>query len=159
MESNTGPASLQRSPPRQPKADGRSSTPAPEPITGPIERPTSSGAALLPPLCERIVGEDGHGAVAVASPPGGTPPPPSPQSSASYNTLEEEVEEEEWEISKIIGKRRAGRSCEYKVRWRSTWLPRSELGNAQQLLQEFEAQVRAQRGCKMGRSTRATGKI
>lgn len=27
----------------------------------------------------------------------------------------------------------------YKERWRNTWLPGSKLGNAQRLLQEFEA--------------------
>ncbi len=46
-----------------------------------------------------------------------------------------ELEEQEWEITKIVGKRRVGKVYEYKVRWRSTWLPRRELGNAQQLLE------------------------
>lgn len=102
--------------------------------------PNLPPSAALQPPCKRIVGEDDHGAAAVTSPPSATPPPLSPQSPASKNVLEEQ----EWEISKIIGKRRAGRDCEYKVRWRSTWLPRSELGSAQQLLQEFEAQLRAE---------------
>ena len=34
---------------------------------------------------------------------------------------------------------------EYKVRWVDTWLPRSELGNAQQLLRLSQAQRRARR--------------
>jgi len=37
------------------------------------------------------------------------------------------------------------------VRWKNTWLPKGELGNAQKLLREFEAKGRAQRGCKRGR--------
>jgi len=41
-------------------------------------------------------------------------------------------EEEEWEIVKIVGKRR---TRSYNVRWKNTWLlPRSKLGNAQELL-------------------------
>ena len=45
---------------------------------------------------------------------------------------------EEWEIEKIVGKRRTRRGCEYKVRWQDTWLPESELGYAQGLLQQFD---------------------
>lgn len=109
MESNTGPAPLQRSPPRQPEADGCSNTQAADPTTAHIDCLISPSPALLPPLCEWIMNEDGHAAAAVASPPGATHPPPSPQLLASNNILEEKNEEEEWEISKIIGKRRARR--------------------------------------------------
>ncbi len=60
-------------------------------------------------------------------------------------------EEQEWEIIRILGKRRTREGQEYKVRWEDTWLRRSELGNAQELLRKFDEKDRAQRGCKRGR--------
>ena len=52
---------------------------------------------------------------------------------------------DEWEVKEIVDRRRVGKSYEYKVRWKDTWLRRSEFGNAQRLLREFEAQDRVQR--------------
>lgn len=48
-------------------------------------------------------------------------------------------EEETWGIQKIVDKRRLGKGYENKVRWKDTWLRKSELGNAQRLLGRFEA--------------------
>ena len=62
-----------------------------------------------------------------------------------------EVEEQEWEVIKILDKRATRSGTEYKVRWKSTWLPRSELGSARRLLREYEAKSRAQYGLKRGR--------
>ena len=62
-----------------------------------------------------------------------------------------EAEEQEWEITGILEKRAAGSETVYRVRWKDTWLPRSELGNAQGLLEKFEAKGRAQHGRKRGR--------
>ena len=45
---------------------------------------------------------------------------------------------------------------EYKVRWVDTWLPRSELGNAQQLLRLSQAQRRARRS-RWGTLRKRTG--
>ena len=45
---------------------------------------------------------------------------------------------EEWEIEKIVGKRRTQRGYEYKVRWQDTWLPENELEHALGLMQQFE---------------------
>ena len=64
-----------------------------------------------------------------------------------------EVEEQEWEVTKILDKRETRSGTEYRVRWKSTWLPRSELGNARRLLREYEAKGRAQHGPKRGRPT------
>ena len=64
-----------------------------------------------------------------------------------------EVEEQVWEITEILEKRAAGSEMEYRVRWKDTWLPRSELGNAQGLLKKFEAKGRAH-GRKRGRPAR-----
>ncbi len=69
--------------------------------------------------------------------------------------LNEGEEEQEWEIIRILGTRLTRKGQEYKVRWEDTWLRRSELGNAQELLREFEGKGRAQRGCKQGRPARA----
>ncbi len=148
MESKISPAAFQSSPPReQAEAHGCLSTHTTEPTTEPIDRPTSLSAALPQHPRGRVIGEDDHGVAAVASPPSAITPPLSPQSHAQNAALEEQ----EWEITKIVGKRRAGKGCEYKVRWRSTWLLRSELGNAQRLLREFEGKRSAPRGCKWAR--------
>ncbi len=87
----------------------------------------------------------------VASPPSAGSPPPSQQSKARIYVLEEK----EWEIKKILGKRRVGKGYEYGVRWKDGWLRGSELGNARRLLREFEAQGRTQRGSKPHKATRA----
>jgi len=63
--------------------------------------------------------------------------------------------EEKWEIVRIVDKRRAGKGYEYRVRWKDTWLPRSELGNAERLMQDFEAQDEAHCGRKQGKPARA----
>jgi len=65
-----------------------------------------------------------------------------------------EVEEQEWEVIKILDKRETSSGTEYKVCWKSTWLPRSELGSARRLLREYEAKSRAQHGPKRGRPAR-----
>ena len=65
-----------------------------------------------------------------------TPCPLERSQGQPYPTLHEG---EEWEIVRILSKRRIGKSYEYKVRWRSTWLPKSALGNAQALLRDFKA--------------------
>ncbi len=62
-----------------------------------------------------------------------------------------EAEEQEWEVIKILDKRETRSGTEYKVRWKSTWLPRSELGSTRRLLREYEAESRAQHGRKRGR--------
>ncbi len=49
---------------------------------------------------------------------------------------------------KIVGKRPTRSGYEYNVRWKNTWLPGSELGNAQELLQDLEARGPVQCGRK-----------
>ena len=41
-----------------------------------------------------------------------------------------QVDEQEWEIIKILNSRKTVLGMEYKVRWKSTWLAKGELGNA-----------------------------
>ena len=53
-------------------------------------------------------------------------------------------DEEEWEIVKIVGKRRTSKGYEYKIRWKNTWLLERELGNAQGLSRKFEVNRQAQ---------------
>ena len=152
VESKMGPATLQGPRPRE-QADthGCLSTHTTEATAEPIDCSTSPSAPLHQHPCGRFVGEDDSGAGVVASPPSPITPPLSPQSQAQNTALEEQ----EWEITKIVSKRRAGKGFEYKVHWKNTWLPKSELGNARRLLQEFEAQYRAQPGPKPHRPTRA----
>ena len=67
---------------------------------------------------------------------------------------EVQIEELEWEIKKILDRRQTMSGTKYKVRWKNTWLPKDELGNARKLLREFEARRRIQRGHERGRPAR-----
>ena len=53
------------------------------------------------------------------------------------------LEEQDWEITRIVSKRRTGTGFEYRVKWKDTWLPKSELKKARRLLREFEARGRS----------------
>ena len=148
VESELGPAPSQDPLSReQTETHARLSSCTSESTSESIDRPTFPSAAITQQQCMQVVGEDDHEVAAAAQPPSASPPPLSQPSPAS--TLV--PEEEEWEIKKIVGKRRAGKGYEYRVRWKDTWLPRSDLGNARRLLREFEAQ----RGPKSRKATRA----
>lgn len=113
MESKIGPAAFQGFlPTEQAKAQGCLSTHTTEPTTEPIDRLASPSAALPQHPRGRVVGEDNPGAAAVASSPSAITSPLSPQSHAQNAALEEH----EWEITKIVDKRQAGKGYEYKVR-------------------------------------------
>lgn len=45
-------------------------------------------------------------------------------------------------MKKIVDKRRVGKGYEYKVHWKGTWLPRSELENAKRLLRNLRGDDR-----------------
>ena len=98
----------------------------PDPPTEPLDRPTSPDVTLSQHLDGRAIGEDEYGAAVGANPPNASPPSLPCQPEARTSVLEEE----EWEVRKIVGKRQAGKGYEYRVRWKDTWLRRSELGNA-----------------------------
>ncbi len=65
-----------------------------------------------------------------------------------------EAEKQEWKVIKILDKREIRSGTKYRVRWKSTWLLRSELENARRLLREYEAKGRAQHELKRGRLAR-----
>jgi len=44
---------------------------------------------------------------------------------------------------KILDKRETRGGTECRLRWKDTWLPRTESGNAHRLLKKFEAKGRA----------------
>jgi len=114
VDSKIGPVTLQSSHPReQVKTHGCLSTSTTEPTIEPIDRPTSQNTVLPQRPCGRVVSEEDHGAAAVAGPPSAITPPLSQQSQAPNASLEEQ----EWEIKKIIGKRRVEKGYEYMVRW------------------------------------------
>ena len=62
------------------------------------------------------------------------------------------MNKEEWEIVRIVNKRRMRRGDKYKVCWKETWLLERELGNAQELLREFKSKYQAQRGRQTGKT-------
>lgn len=74
--------------------------------------------------------------------------PPSASTPEQFEGGSIVLEAEKWEITMVAGKRRAGKGYEYQVRWKSTRMARSERGNAQRLVREFEAIQRARRGRK-----------
>ncbi len=69
--------------------------------------------------------------------------------------LNENEEKQKWKIIRILDTRLTRKKQEYKMRWKDTWLRRSELENAQKLLQEFERKDRVQSEYKQSRSTYA----
>jgi hypothetical protein len=147
VESEVAIAHLSRSHPmEQPKMHGclnaRTTT---SPTTSPVDRPTSLGG-------QTVRGGD-HGAAVIVRPYSVTAAtPPSPEREGQRDLTQDE---EDWEIVKIVGKRRTRSGYEYNVRWKNTWLSRSELGNAQELLQDFEVRGRAQSGRKRAQRARA----
>jgi hypothetical protein len=121
-----------------------------EPIISPFDSLVSPSVALFHhPIEQTIRGGDGEAATTFFPPHViiTTPPLLEQHQDQEGSTLNEE----EWEIVRIVGKRRRGKGYEYKVCWKRTWLRECELGNAQELLREFEAIRQAQRGGKRGR--------
>ena len=109
---------------------------------------SNSPTVALPQYSDRgAVGVDEHGAVAVGNPPS-TSTSSIPQQSEAGSFV---FEEGEWEIRRIVSKRRIGGVYEYKVRWKDTWLSESEMENAQDLLRDFKAQSRARGGQNYGK--------
>jgi len=153
VEPEIGTTHLRSHPREDPKSLGCLDAPnIPEPPTEALDLPASADIALPQRLYERVVGEDDQGAAAVAILPTATILLLSqqPQGQGGSTT---DAEDDEWVISRIIGKKRTRRGDEYKACWASTWKPESELGNAQRLVQEFEARGRVQhRGKRIGRA-------
>ena len=116
-----------------------------------VDRPTFPNVTVSQDSNTRGFGKEDRGAVAVASPRNATIVSFPVQSDAGISGLQEE---EEWEIKRIVGKRWAGETYEYKVRWKDSWLSKRALGNAQRLLKEFKARNKAQRGPKQSKSKR-----
>ena len=107
IEPEIGPAHILSSRPREePKTlECVDALTAPEPPTEPLDRRAPRDRALPQYPCGRVIYEDGHGAETVASPPSATTPPPPPQSEARTPILEED----EWEVRRVVGKRRVGK--------------------------------------------------
>jgi hypothetical protein len=135
VESEVGTVHLLSSHPREgPKTHGDLDAPnAPEPPSEPLDQPPSPDMARPRRHSGRAVRKNDHRAAPVADPPSAATPSPPQQGEARTPALALD----EWEVRRIVGKRRVGKRFEYKVRWKDTWLPRSELANAQRLLQEF----------------------
>jgi len=154
MESKISTAHLQSSHSReQPKTPGCLSPTTTEPTTSPFDSPISPSVALSHhPVEQAIRGGDGGAAAIFYLPHAITATPPLPKQHQDQGGSA--LDEEEWEIVRIVGKRRRGKGYEYKVCWKRTWLRECELGNAQELLREFEAKRQAQRGGKRGRPAR-----
>lgn len=135
VESETSTAHLPSSHLReQPKTHGCLNA---HTTTSPLNRLTSASGQTLR--------RGSHGAAATVDPFRATSVTPPFPEWRGWSGLAQDGEEE-WEIMRIVGKRQTGRGYEYKVHWKNTWLPSSELGNAQELLQEFEARARADKG-------------
>ena len=156
MESEISTIHLHSSHPKeQPNTHGclgppTTTEPTTEPTTSPSDRPISPSVALSRDPVEHAIRGGARGAAATVYPPHAitvTPPLPEQPQNQGASALDEE----DWEIVRIVGKRRRGKGDEYKVCWKRTWLLECELGNAQELVQEFEANRQAQRGGKRGR--------
>ena len=158
VESEIGTVHLQSSHPRkQPKRHGCLNPSIIGPITGSItflyNRPISPSIALSHDRIEQVIRGGDYGAAVIVHPFYAITLTP-PFSEQSQDLGSSVLGEEEWEIVRIVGKRRRGKGYEYKVCWKKIWLLESELGNAQELLREFEANHQPQRGRKRGRPAR-----
>jgi len=123
---------------------------ATEPTTLFLDCSTTPSIVLSQDRVEQTVRGGEYGAAATVNPSGVTvATPPSPEREGQRDLAQDE--EEDWEIVKIVGKRWTRRGCEYKVRWKNTWMSDSELRNAARLVREYNAQVRGQRRGKRGR--------
>ena len=58
---------------------------------------------------------------------------------------------QEWEVRKVISKEYVASVLHYLVKWCPTLEPQHSLGHVKELMDEFEAQLRAHRGAKNGR--------
>lgn len=58
---------------------------------------------------------------------------------------------QDWEVRQIIGKEDINGEPHYLVDWQPTLLPRHSLGDAKELVDNFEARLKARRGVKNGR--------
>lgn len=151
MESEIDTVHLQSSHSReQPKIHGcLSPLIITEPTASPLDRPISFNVLSSRDPVEQAIRGGDRGAAAIIN----------PLSTAVIQFLPEQPQnqdasvsdEEEWEILRIVDKRWTENGYEYQVCWEKTWLLESELGNAQQLLQQFEAKHHAQRGGKRER--------
>lgn len=65
------------------------------------------------------------------------------------------LHEKEWEIVRIVDKRRREKNYEYKMCWKKTWLRECKLENTQKLLRDFKAKSWAQCEDKRERLTYA----
>ncbi len=101
------------------------------------------------------VRKDDYGAAAVASTPTAISPPFTQQPQGQDDSASDEEGDDEWEITRITGRRCTRNGIEYELEWRRTWKPEIELGNAQRLIQEFEARRRGRRGGKVWRRAQA----
>ena len=138
----------------QPKTRSCMSPPTTEPTPTPINRPISSSVALYRNRVEQATCRGDCGITTTVHPPHAITVPP-PLAERPQDQGGSALDEEEWEIVRIVGKRRRGKGYEYKVCWKETWLLECELGNAQGLLRKFEAKHQVQRGGKRGRPARA----
>ena len=154
VESETGTAHLSSSHPRaQPKAHGcLNPHTGTEPTTSFLDCQTTVSIDLPQDRVEQTVRGGEYGAAATVNPSGVTATSPFPEREGQRDLAQDE--EEDWEIVKIVGKRWTRKGCQYKVRWKDTWMSDSELSNAARLVREFDAQVRGQPGGKRGRPAR-----
>lgn len=120
-----------------------------EPIASSFDRPISLNVALYRDPVEQTIREGDCRAAATINPLRVTAAiPPLPEQSQDQGASVSD--EEEWEIIRIFDKRWTENGYEYQVCWEKTWLLESELGNGQQLLQQFEAKHQARQGDKRG---------
>ncbi len=155
IESEIGTVHLKSSHPReQPKTHGcLSPATTTEPTTSPFDRPTSPSVALSCDPVEQAISGGDRGAAATVHPHAITLPPPLPEQHQDPGGSA--LDGEEWEIVRIVDKRRSEKGYEYPMCWKRTWLRECELGNAQELLRQFEAKRQAQWGGKRRRPARA----
>lgn len=70
-----------------------------------------------------------------------------------------QAEGQDWEVKDILGKERTKQGWEYTVVGASSWLPRSELGNASTLVQKLEGTILEKKGFRRGQPAPGVGMV
>ena len=122
MESEVGTVHLQSSHPReQPMTHGCLSSNTTETTASAYDCSISPSVALSRGPVEQAIRGGDRGAAATVHPPH-TITVTSPLHEQPQDQGAPVLNEEEWEIVRIVGKRRRGKVNEYKVCWKRIWL-------------------------------------
>ena len=123
-------------------------------------RINSSGSTEVQQKCRQL--DDGLSMAAASET---ISPRTSPQSIAQHSLSNKELPcsqpspkhlcfDDQWEVKRIVGKRRGENGWEYKIVWKSTWHPKTDL-SCSKLIKEFQQRVASKEPYREEKTRRA----